>query len=270
MPDQLKDGRSFVSRLRKVLAVRARYRIATSVQVDVPAVPNNALLAMVHLLDTGAMQVTALNFSQTTINETVTSEHLPTGAAVIDMFTDRTIATVDHTHSFPVTLEGHHGKSLLISPAPFADDDIEPLPAGLGRPSHDGANELAQTAQRAFGSGSPSALTDLIRFPDLTMRSERPPVDGLGVTLTACRVPSRNPSRVGCASRTCTSFRSRFPSVAVGRTVRSPSSGSARTVAARRTLRGWAGGSPDWAFPSSGHADLILVVLGRTPDRHRR
>jgi trehalose synthase len=116
LPDQLKDGRSFVSRLRKVLAVRARYRIATSVQVDVPAVPDNALLVMVHLLDTGAMQVTVLNFGQTTINETVTSEHLPIGGAVVDMFADRTIATVDHTHSFPIALEAHRGMSLLIAP----------------------------------------------------------------------------------------------------------------------------------------------------------
>ena len=77
LPEQLKDGNSFVSRLRKVLAVRARYRIATSVQVDVPAVPNKALLVMVHLLDSGSIQVTALNFSQTTITET---DHLRTSA----------------------------------------------------------------------------------------------------------------------------------------------------------------------------------------------
>ena len=85
---------------------------------------------MVHLLDTGSIQVTALNFSQTTITETVTSEHLPIGGAVVDMFTDRTIATVDRTHSFPIVLEAHQGRSLLIVPAPSRRQAHE---AGGGR-----------------------------------------------------------------------------------------------------------------------------------------
>ena len=118
LPEQLIDGNSFVSRLRKVLAVRARYRIATSVQVDVPAVSNPGLLVMVHLLDGGSVQLTALNFSQTTITETVTSKHLSTGGGVMDMFTDRMIASVDRTHSFPIVLAAHQGRSLLIVPAP--------------------------------------------------------------------------------------------------------------------------------------------------------
>jgi hypothetical protein len=112
------DGNSFVSRLRKVLAVRARYRIATSVQVDVPAVSNPGLLVMVHRLDGGSVQVTALNFSRTTITETVMSKHLSAGGGVMDMFTDRVIATVDRTHSFPIVLAAHQGRSLLIVPAP--------------------------------------------------------------------------------------------------------------------------------------------------------
>ena len=133
VPEQLMDGSSFVSRLREVLAVRARYRIATSVQLDVPAVSNKALLVMVHLLESGSLQVTALNFSQTTIAETVTSEHLPTGGVAIDMFTDRTIATVDQRHSFPIALEGHHGMSLLIVAAALEADDTEPRPPEMAR-----------------------------------------------------------------------------------------------------------------------------------------
>ena len=46
-----------------MLAVRTRYRIATSMQVDVPEVSNKAMLVMVHRLDTRQLQVTVLNFS---------------------------------------------------------------------------------------------------------------------------------------------------------------------------------------------------------------
>jgi hypothetical protein len=38
---------SFASRLRRILAIRQRYGIATSRQVDVPEVPHRSLLVMV-------------------------------------------------------------------------------------------------------------------------------------------------------------------------------------------------------------------------------
>jgi trehalose synthase len=135
LPEQLRDGTSFVSRLRKVLAVRTRYGVATGTQVDIPPVSNNALLLMVHLLATGHIQVTALNFSQTTIAETVTSEHLPSGGAVMDMFTGQRIATVDHTHTFPIILDAHQGMSLLIDLPASNADRTESRASGDPRPS---------------------------------------------------------------------------------------------------------------------------------------
>ena len=151
LPEQLMDGNSFVSRLRKVLAVRARYRIATSVQVDVPAVSNKALLVMVHLLDSGSIQVTALNFSQTTITETVTSEHLPTGGAVIDMFTDRTIATVDRHALVPDRLGCSSRDVAAHRPRPGRGRRRR---TGSARDRHDArrdrAGALAQTAAFAL------------------------------------------------------------------------------------------------------------------------
>ena len=53
---------SFACRLRDILAVRKRYGIATSVQVDVPHVSSKAMLVMVHQLS-DAEQATVLNFS---------------------------------------------------------------------------------------------------------------------------------------------------------------------------------------------------------------
>jgi hypothetical protein len=126
LPDQLRDKKSFASRLRAILAVRARYRIATGVQLEVPTVSNRALLVMVHLLDNALLQITALNFSQTTITELVTSRHLAANDAVIDMFTDQVVATVDQTHTFAITLGPHQGRSLLIVHGAFRDDHTEP------------------------------------------------------------------------------------------------------------------------------------------------
>ena len=120
LPEQLTDPNSFASRLREVLAVRSRYRISTSVQVDVPDVPDEAMLVMVHLLDTGRLQVTVLNFSNRSIAGRVKSEHLAPGAAVIDMCTDQVIAEVDPEQAFAVSLEPHQGMALLTVPVDVA------------------------------------------------------------------------------------------------------------------------------------------------------
>ena len=116
LPAQLQNPSSFASRLREVLAVRSRYGISTSVQVDVPDVTDKAMLVMVHLLDTGQLQVTVLNFSNRSIGGRVKSEHLAPGAAVIDMCTDQVIAEVDPEQTFAVSLEPHQGMALLTVP----------------------------------------------------------------------------------------------------------------------------------------------------------
>jgi trehalose synthase len=117
LPQQLRDPNSFAARLREMLAVRTRYRLATSVQVDVPEVSDKAMLVMVHLLDTRQLQLTVLNFSPQPIAGSVTSRHLAPGSAVVDMFTDQVIAEVDREHTFAVWLEPHQGLSLVTTPA---------------------------------------------------------------------------------------------------------------------------------------------------------
>ena len=116
LPAQLQDPRSFVSRLRDLLTVRARHRISTAVQVDVPEVTDKAMLVMIHRLDTGLMQVSVLNFASRPVVGRVESEQLPDAGDVVDMVTDRVISEVDRAHGFPVTLPPHHGLSLLIVP----------------------------------------------------------------------------------------------------------------------------------------------------------
>jgi trehalose synthase len=116
LPEQLKDVTSFASRLRDLLTVRARYNISTAVQVDVPDMTDNAMLGMVHRLRTGQMQVSVLNFASRSSAGRIESEHLPPAGDVIDMSTGQVIAEIDHERGFAVSLEPHHGLSLLTVP----------------------------------------------------------------------------------------------------------------------------------------------------------
>jgi trehalose synthase len=117
LPEQLTDPTSFASQLSEILTVRTRHGITTSVQVDVPEVSNEAMLVMVHLLQSKHIQVTVLNFSNQFVAGGVRSEHLRPGSTVIDMFTDQVIAEVDDDHTFPITLKPHQGKAVLTVPA---------------------------------------------------------------------------------------------------------------------------------------------------------
>jgi trehalose synthase len=115
LPEQLERETSFVRRLSAVLAVRRRFGIATSMQIDVPAVSNGALLVMVHRLDGRLIQATVLNFSSHPIVDQVSSDHFVPGDTVVDMLTGRTVGTVDDRRSFPVGLNTHQGISLLVA-----------------------------------------------------------------------------------------------------------------------------------------------------------
>ncbi|MFI5898141.1 maltose alpha-D-glucosyltransferase [Actinoplanes sp. NPDC051513] len=111
---QLEDPHSYVRRLAGILRVRNDHRIATSVQVEVPATDHPAVLAMIHRLDTGRMQATVLNFSDRSVTDRLASDHLPAGAAVTDMLTDTRITEVDDEHAFSIALRPCEGRSLLI------------------------------------------------------------------------------------------------------------------------------------------------------------
>jgi trehalose synthase len=132
LPAQLQDSSSFARRLAQILAVRKRYGIATSVQLDVPQVSNKAMLVMVHQLS-DAEQVTVLNFSASAISGSVHSLHLVPGSVLVDMFTDQEIGEVDDLHTFPISLGPHEGKSVLVL-CP-GDHLVEAHPRAADRPS---------------------------------------------------------------------------------------------------------------------------------------
>jgi len=116
LPEQLADDASFVSRLKRILAVRSRYGIDTTLQIDIPEPANKAILIMVHRKTVdGPIQATVLNFSGKKLTTAVTSSHFPIGALVTDMFSTREVGVVGKKHQVMVTLEAYEGTSLLVA-----------------------------------------------------------------------------------------------------------------------------------------------------------
>ncbi len=115
LPEQLKRPDSFASELRKMLRVRAQYRINESEQVALPAVKARGLVVMVHRLPGGAgTQVTAVNFGRTAVREAVTLETAPPGAAVRDLLAEKTRGKLGPGKQLPLALGPHEGQVLLI------------------------------------------------------------------------------------------------------------------------------------------------------------
>ena len=121
LPDQLADDSSFISGLRDILAVRAKYGIAKATQLDVPAVSNKAMLVMVHRLEKGD-QITVLNFSGSPVAGTVMSRHLRPGSAIVDMMTGEPAGHIDDLHSCYGTLGPYEGRSFLVEPPEESED----------------------------------------------------------------------------------------------------------------------------------------------------
>jgi hypothetical protein len=115
LPAQLDDDTSFARQLQAILAVRERYGVAVSRQIDIPNVSHKGMLVMVHqLADPEQLQLTVLNFANEAIAGTVRSEHLAPGSEVRNMFDDTHLATVDDLSSFHVELRPHGGMALLV------------------------------------------------------------------------------------------------------------------------------------------------------------
>jgi len=107
LSEQLQQPDSFASRVKKVLAVRQAYGIASSRQVLVPEVQHPGLLVMVHELPAGkGTQLTVLNFGREVIAEDILLEGFSPGP-VVDMLSE--------------TVEGDLGEDgrLLINLDPF-------------------------------------------------------------------------------------------------------------------------------------------------------
>ncbi|MGO1385968.1 MAG: maltose alpha-D-glucosyltransferase [Arachnia sp.] len=113
IPEQLKKESSFASRLAAILKVRKRNGLASARLIDIPEVGNKSLLALINELESGAIQVTALNFGAEKMEVRIQSEHLPIGRA-FDLSTRRKVGTVDDLHGFSVELPPFGGLAMII------------------------------------------------------------------------------------------------------------------------------------------------------------
>jgi trehalose synthase len=117
LPHQLEDPTSFARQLQRIIELRREHEIYLGEQLDVPDVPNRAMLVLVHQLPSGQQHLLILNFSEEDVLGTVRSEVLIPHSRVIDMFGGwEGEAEVDELNSFHVTLGPYEGFSLLIQP----------------------------------------------------------------------------------------------------------------------------------------------------------
>ncbi|MGD8214411.1 maltose alpha-D-glucosyltransferase [Aestuariimicrobium sp. Y1814] len=113
LSEQLKKDTSFASRLTEVLKVRKRHRLDSATLVDVPEVGHKALLVLVNELETGTIQITALNFGAEKLEARIQSDLLPAGR-VFDLSTRRKVGTVDDLQGFNLELPAFAGFALVI------------------------------------------------------------------------------------------------------------------------------------------------------------
>ncbi len=101
------------------MAIREQYDIALSKQLDIPRTSQKSVLALVHRLpaceERGAcIQATLLNFSGKKTNVTVTSEHFPADATIIDTLTGEEHGRVNKDQTITLEMAPYQGMSLLL------------------------------------------------------------------------------------------------------------------------------------------------------------
>ena len=125
LPEQLTRPDSFASKLKHLLSVREAYKISSSKQIAIPDVASPSLLVMVHELPSGkGTQVTALNFSSSNVEETISLPGVAPGP-VVDMLAESVVGDLDEIGTLRISLDGYQGVSLRIVSAlpPALNDD---------------------------------------------------------------------------------------------------------------------------------------------------
>ena len=113
LPAQLANPRSFASSLKRILAARTRYRIHESQQLDVPKARAPGLLVLVHELPgQGGIQITALNFGRTSVDELVVVP-AAAGRAITDVIAEADAGSVSREGALRIQLAPLEGKALL-------------------------------------------------------------------------------------------------------------------------------------------------------------
>ncbi len=118
VPTQLKDPRSFASRLRALLDVRQEYGLARSELLGYPPARGKGVVLMAHLLpDHESLEITAVNFGDAPSTETIDLKLLPNAKASYPSCTDA-LGGADcgapQGGRLTVRLEGLESKALIL------------------------------------------------------------------------------------------------------------------------------------------------------------
>ena len=116
LPAQLKNPDSFASQLARMLKVRSDLRLYAGELTDVPDVRSRGLLVLVHRLpDNGGLEVTAVNFGSTLVDESVVIAGIPAGQAVDVLDPGTPPLTIDAGGRLQLTLKPYEGKAFRLT-----------------------------------------------------------------------------------------------------------------------------------------------------------
>jgi trehalose synthase len=117
LPEQLKHPDSFASQLARMLKVRAELRLYAARVVDIPNVQTRGLFVLVHELpDNGGLELTAINFGATPVEESVAIPGAPANADVRNVLDPSSAPlNIRSDGKLPLRLEPYTGVALQIT-----------------------------------------------------------------------------------------------------------------------------------------------------------
>jgi trehalose synthase len=117
LPQQLQKPDSFASQLARMLKARADMRLYAARLVDIPNVRSQGLFVLVHELpDNGGLEVTAINFGATPVDEAIAIRNAPANARVRDVLDPEiSPSSVAADGQLPLQLPPYTGVALRIT-----------------------------------------------------------------------------------------------------------------------------------------------------------
>ena len=117
LPQQLQKPDSFASQLARMLKARADMRLYAARLVDIPNVRSQGLFVLVHELpDNGGLEVTAINFGATPVDEAIAIRNAPANARVRDVLDPEiSPSSVTADGQLPLQLPPYTGVALRIT-----------------------------------------------------------------------------------------------------------------------------------------------------------
>jgi trehalose synthase len=117
LPQQLESPDSFASQLARMLKARAEMRLYAARLIDIPNVRSRGLFVLIHELpENGGLEVTAINFGATAVNEAIAIPGTPANATVRDALDPQTSPSkITADGQLPLQLAPYTGVALRIT-----------------------------------------------------------------------------------------------------------------------------------------------------------